>query len=275
MQKDWKRDPIWQLVGVIISIDVTLITQFNDTLLKIIIAAVGFIVCGCLFFSKGQINTWKSKKIFQRSSKLAKVVAVLIGLVAAFVFFSLIFFIGIGLFALGDLWEHATGVIVCVLALSAATAIIHREDRHSFIVNVLLYSCPLFGIVGIVLMISIDRLIIKIISGIWTVFAFSISFADFEAARVHTSIRKEMIRSLCSFSTLLGIILIIVVNNPWGKFAWGIGSILVAFIVAVVAASKTAPPENTSQQKQVLVALEKATEPPSDAQGEFQDMEKA
>lgn len=235
MQKDWKRDPIWQLVSVIISVDVTLITQFNDPVLKLTIAAIGLIICGCLFLNGKQIRAWRSKSILQRNSKLMRIIDIIITILAVLVFFPLIIFLCVWLFALGHLWEQIIAVIGGALAFSAGMTLQQRNYRRPFIADVLTNACFVFGIIGIVLMIRIDNLAVKISSGIGMLFAFSISLGDYIAFRNKTSPIGEIMRSLCFFSTILGIILIIVVNNPWGKIAWGVGSIIAAFVIAMLA----------------------------------------
>lgn len=55
-QQDWRRDPIWQLLSIIIAIVVTLITQFNEPTLKIVIIAAGVVVCGWIYFGNEHLK---------------------------------------------------------------------------------------------------------------------------------------------------------------------------------------------------------------------------
>ena len=55
MQQDWRRDPTWQLLGIIISIIIVLVTQFNEPLLKIVIVGVGVISCIWVYLGNEQL----------------------------------------------------------------------------------------------------------------------------------------------------------------------------------------------------------------------------
>jgi len=64
MQKDWKRDPVWQLVGVIfaaISI-FSLILPPNAHGLLVVVCVIGFIACGLILFGKSSIQHVKTPR---------------------------------------------------------------------------------------------------------------------------------------------------------------------------------------------------------------------
>lgn len=50
MQQDWRRDPIWQLIGTIVAIATALITRFNELAPKIIIIVICVFICEWVYF---------------------------------------------------------------------------------------------------------------------------------------------------------------------------------------------------------------------------------
>ena len=170
-QQDWRRDPIWQLLSIIIAIVVTLITQFNEPTLKIVIIAAGVIVCGWIYFGNEQL-----KRLFKHplAVSILKVLRTLLLLLLC----ATLFFVCIGLAAKADnLWEKIAAGAGSVLVFSAFVTVYHNE--RSFIAGVFKYTGFIIGIVGIILVIVIDNSWLKIVLGIGAVLVEILTFAFF------------------------------------------------------------------------------------------------
>lgn len=171
MQQDWRRDPIWQLLSIIIGIVVTLITQFNDPTLKIAIAITGAAICGWIYFGNEQL-----KRLLKHP-----VVVIVFKLLCALLFLLLcfmLFFLCVGLFFRADnFWGKIAAGAGGVFAFSAAAAIYRNE--HPFIASVFKYAGFITGVIGIILVLVVENPWLKVILGIGAVFVEILTFALF------------------------------------------------------------------------------------------------
>ena len=160
-QQDWRRDPIWQLLGTIIATAVALMTQFNDPTPKVIILVAGALMCAWVYFGN---------EYLKRAIKHPAVVTTL-SLVRSFLLLFLCS--SLSLFCLvlftrtDSLLGKIAAVVGCILAFSAGTTLYHNE--RSFIAGVLKYTGFLTGIVCFVLVFVVDNLWLKLVLGIGAV----------------------------------------------------------------------------------------------------------
>src|SRR5258708_5354635 len=171
MQQDWRRDPIWQLIGIIIAIVIALITQFNDPVPKIVIVATGAVVCGWIYFGNEQM-----KRLFKHPVVI--IVLKLLRNLLLLLLCAMLFFLSVGLFFRADnLWGKIAAGGGGILAFSAFTAVYHNE--RPFIASIFKYTGFIIGIIGIILVVVVGSPWLKIVLGVGAVFVEIITFAIF------------------------------------------------------------------------------------------------
>lgn len=168
MQQDWRRDPIWQLLGIIISVIIVLVTQFNEPLLKIVIVGVGVITCVWIYLGNKQIVR------FFRHAIVITLLGVLLKLFLL-VLCSILFFLILALFLqVNAFWEKLVTGAGCIFVFSVSVTLYHSE--RPFVANVFKWVGFLTGIVGIVLVIVADNPWVKVALVIVSLFIEIVTF---------------------------------------------------------------------------------------------------
>ena len=174
-QQDWRRDPIWQLIGTIIATTVALMTQFNDLTSKLVILAACAVVCGWVYFGNEYL-----KRIFKHP--VVVIVLQLLRSLLLLLLCAVLFFLCLVLFFKADnLLEKVAAGAGCILALSTSTTLYHNE--RSVIAGIFKYTGFMTGIVGIALVFVVDTTWLKIVLGIGAVLVEILTYAFFPDPR--------------------------------------------------------------------------------------------
>ena len=168
MQQDWRRDPIWQLIGIIVAIVIALMTQFNDPVPKIGIAIAGAVACGWIYFGNERLQ-----RLFRHPAVVT--VLNLLRNLLLFLLCAVLFILCVALFFNTDtLWGKIAAGAGGILAFSVLTAVYH--NRSPFLTRFFESVGFLTGIVGITLVFAIGNPLFKIVLGIGAVLVEIITF---------------------------------------------------------------------------------------------------
>ena len=170
-QQDWRRDPIWQLIGIIVGITVALITQFIDLTPKVIIAATCIVICLWVYFGNRQLTRLLKHPVGVRVLKVVRSLLLLL-LCSVLSILCLVL-----MFQTDNLLAKIAAGAGCILALSAGTTLYHNE--HSFISGIFKYSGFLTGLVGIISVFVVENPWLKIAIGIGAVFVAIVTYIFF------------------------------------------------------------------------------------------------